>query len=198
MARPYGGRPTCEMCQSIDVRRWRREGRLLPGQSFPYSWSREGEPCGSIAVRIEPGAVVLNFRACSGERVEWRSIEQRVPVVWTACHFGGGRPWFCCNAYADGQYCGRRVAMLFLGDSPVFACRRCYGLVYASQLESLRHRGIGKARKIRIGLGAGPNLFDAFPVRPKGMHWRTYNRLRHLHDVSAARCGLASASGQPR
>jgi hypothetical protein len=28
MARPsYGGRPTCEGCKSIDVRRWHREGR---------------------------------------------------------------------------------------------------------------------------------------------------------------------------
>ena len=192
MARPYGGRPTCEMCQWIDVRHWRREGRLSPGQIFPYSWTRDGEPYGAIRVRIEPGAVVLSFRARACESAAWESVEQNVPVVWTPCHLGGGRPWFRCTATADGRYCGRRVAKLYLGGSAVFACRQCYGLAYASQLESLQHRGIGKARKIRMRLGGGgANLLDAFPPKPKRMHWRTYNRLRYLHDVAAARCGIA-------
>jgi uncharacterized protein YfiM (DUF2279 family) len=35
-------RPTCEGCRSIDVRRWRREGRLLEGQHFSYSRSCAG------------------------------------------------------------------------------------------------------------------------------------------------------------
>ena len=30
-------------------------------------------------------------------------VEQRVPITWTACHFGGQCPWF-----------GRRVALLYL------------------------------------------------------------------------------------
>ena len=29
--------------------------------------------------------------------------------------------------------------------------------------------------------------FDAFPDKPRGMHWRTYDRLRHIHDVAEAR-----------
>ena len=173
------------------VRRWRREGRLQPSQSFPYSWTRDGEPYGSIGVRIEPSGVVLSFRTRISESAEWKSVEQHVPVVWTPCHLGGGRPWFRCTATADGRYCGRRVAKLYLGGSAVFACRQCYGLAYASQLESLQHRGIGKARKIRMRLGGGANILDSFPAKPKRMHWRTYNKLRHLHDLAGARCGIA-------
>jgi hypothetical protein len=120
-----------------------------------------------------------------------KSVEQHVPVVWTPCHLGGGRSWFRCTATADGRYCGRRVAKLYLGDSGVFACRQCYGLAYASQLESLQHRGIGKARKIRMRLGGDANILDSFPAKPKRMHWRTYNKLRHLHDLAGARCGIA-------
>jgi AAA domain len=25
---------------------------------------------------------------------EWKNTEQRVPLTWTPCHFGGQRPWF--------------------------------------------------------------------------------------------------------
>jgi hypothetical protein len=172
------------------VRRWRREGRLNQGETFPWSWTIGGKPYGTINVQIEPNAVLLRFRARSYESAEWKLVEQHVPIVWTACHLGGGRPWFRCAATANGQYCGRRVAKLYLGGGYVFACRRCYGLLYASQLESSRHRGVGKAQKIRMALGGSPNLFDAFPSRPKGMHRRTYNRLRHRHDVATARCGF--------
>ena len=187
MARPYGSRPTCECCQSIDVRRWHREGRLRAGQSFSYSWICGGEPSGSINVRTETDIVVLGFRFRGMESTQWKSIEQRVPIVWTMCHLGGRRPWFRCTASAGGRCCGRRVAKLYLGGCAVFACRRCYGLAYASQLESLHHRGLGKARKIRMGLGGSANVLDDFPDKPKGMHWRTYIRLRHSHDVAAAR-----------
>jgi hypothetical protein len=164
--------------------------RLQPGRSFPYSWSCDGEPWGSIQVQVEPSAVILSFRACLLESTEWKSVWQRVPVVWTPCHFGGGRPWFRCTAAADGRYCGRRVAKLYFGGSAVFACRQCFGLAYASQRESLPHRGIARARKIRMRLGGGPNLLDSFPAKPKRMHRRTYDKLRHLHDLAGARCGL--------
>ena len=91
MARPYGGRPTCEICQSIDVRRWHREGRLQAGQWFPYSWTCGGEPSGSIGVRTETDTVVLSFRSRSLESAEWKSVEQRVPIVWTTR--GEALPW---------------------------------------------------------------------------------------------------------
>ncbi len=187
MGRPYGGTPTCEMCPSIDVRRWRREGGLYPGQSFPCSWTHDGEPCASINVRIEPSSVLLSFQARSSESDQWQSVQQRVPVEWTECNFGGGRPWFRCTATADGKYCGKRVAKLYLGGSAVFACRSCHRLVFASQVEPLRLRGLGKARKIRMALGGGPNILDDFPQKPKGMHSRTYTHLRSVYDLVVAR-----------
>ena len=191
MGRPYGsGRVTCESCISIDVRRWHREGRLHAGQHFSWSWTCGGKPSGSIKVRTETDAVILMYRARSRGDAEWKSVEQHVSITWTACHLGGSRPWFRCIAYANGRYCGRRVAQLYLGEGLFFACRRCYGLTYASQLESSRYRGVLRAQRIRMSLGGSPNLFDAFPSRPKGMHWRTYNRLRHHHDLAIARHGF--------
>jgi len=178
MARPaYGGRITCESCTSIDVRRWHREGRLRPEQHFSCSWTRGGEPAGSISVRTESSAVVLIYRSRSWAASECKSIEQRVPITWTACYLGGRRPWFICSVYSNGRYCGCRAAVLN-GAGELFACRRCYGLAYASQQETPMHRGIGQAQKIRMRLGGSANVCESFPEKPKRMHWRTYLSLR--------------------
>ena len=155
------------------MREWKRRGLLRPGQMFPESWNRAGVPCGSISVRAETDAVVLIFRSQHPGETEWKSTEQRVPILWTACHLGGRRPWFRCPVYSNGQYCGRRVAVLY-GAGDLFACRHCYGLGYASQQESSRSRFIGespqsrfirRSRRIRMRLGGSPDL-------------RTYMRLR--------------------
>jgi len=187
MGRPYGtGRATCESCISIDVRRWHREGSLDRDLSFSSSWTRGGKLSASINVRTETDSVVLMYRARTWGDADWISIEQRVPVTWTACHLGGHRPWFVCRGSSSGRYCGRRVAVLY-GAGELFACRRCYGLTYASQREALYLRDAGKAQKIRMQLGGSPVMSDAFPAKPKGMHWRTYNRLRQRHDLAEER-----------
>ena len=189
MGRRHSGRAICETCQWIDVRQLRRDGHLSPGQTFPYSWTHDGQPCGMIRVRIEATTMVLNFKAASVDRADWRTVEQHVPIVWTACNLGGGRPWFRCTAYDNGHYCGRRVAIIYLGSNAGFACRHCHDLGYASQLETPGYRGLAKARKIRMRLGGSPNLLDAFPDKPVRMHRRTYRRLLEQYSVAAARCG---------
>jgi hypothetical protein len=176
-----------ETCLSIDVRRWQREGWLRAGQSFPHSWLQEGESAGGICVRTETDAVILCFRFRFPDGCNWESTEQRVPISWTLCNFGGRRAWFLCSAVTEGKRCDRRAAKLYLGGSPVFACRQCHDLAFASQLEAVGFRGLGRARKIRIRLGSTPDLFGTFPGRPKGMHRKTYERLRHIHDAAVSR-----------
>jgi hypothetical protein len=178
MARPaLGGRATCESCTSIDVREWHRQGRLHPGQHFSWSWTHGGDPAGTVSVRVECAAVVLSYRYCCPGSNEWKSIQQQVPIRLTACHYGGVRPWFLCSVCCNGRYCGRRVAVLY-GAGDLFACRHCYGLAYASQQESPRSRVISRSRKIRMRLGGSPDVLQPFPKRPRGMHQRTYMRLR--------------------
>jgi hypothetical protein len=161
---------------------WHRRGCLRAGRRFTWSWTRDGKPLGSIDVRTEADAVVLTFTGSH----EWKSIEQRVPLVSTKCHLGGARPWFRCSASVG---CGRRVAKLYLRGAAVFACRRCCGLVFASQSENPRYRAISRAQKIRMRLGASANLAEPLPGRPHGMHWRTYHRL--LARAMAASIALA-------
>jgi hypothetical protein len=177
--------PTCESCTSIDARKWNRQGLLRAGQAFSRSWNRSGVPCGSMFVCTEADAVVLMSRWRSPGDSEWKLVEQRVPIVWTICHLGGRRPWFRCTAFSNGRYCGRRVAILY-GAGEVFACRRCYGLAYASQQESPRFRKISRSRKIRMRLGGGPNILEPFPEKPRRMHRQTYLRLRARGEAADA------------
>lgn len=100
-----------------------------------------------------------------------------VPLEWTPCNFGGERPWFLC----PGARCGSRVAVLY-GPEKYFLCRHCYNLSYESQRENTMYRALHKAQAIRERLGGSANMTLPFPEKPKGMHWRTYGRLRNEHD----------------
>ena len=181
---PFGGRDTCELYKSIDVRRWRREGRLRAGQQFSWSWTSGGEPSGTINVRTEVDAVVLIYRVRSF-LAEWKSTEQRVSITWTNCHFGGRRPWFICSVRSNRQYCGRRVAVLYAAGE-LFACRSCYNLAYESQQGSPVQRSLSQSLKIRVRLGGSPDPLGPFPEKPCGMHWRTYLRLRARGEAAEA------------
>ena len=69
-------------------------GLLRPGQMFPVSWNLAGVPCGSISVRTESDAVVLIFRSQHPGDTEWKSTEQRVPILWTAAILAAVAPGF--------------------------------------------------------------------------------------------------------
>jgi len=94
-------------------------------------------------------------------------------------------------------YCGRHVTKLY-GAGRLFACRHCYRLAYASQQESAHQRGLLKLQKIRMRLGGSLSMLDEFPDKPKGMHWRTYDRLRGLHDAAENRSTMGLMSFRRR
>jgi hypothetical protein len=154
-----------------------RRGCLRAGLRFTWSWTRRGRALGSVDVRTEADAVILMFSPGGAEGNRSKSVEQRVPFVWTLCHLGGARPWFRCSASVGGRPCRRRVAKLYLRDAAIFACRQCCGLTYASQREIPRYRAISRVQKIRMRLGGSANLLKPFPKKPRGMHRWTYYRL---------------------
>ena len=111
-----------------------------------------------------------------------RKVPQEIRVSWTRCHFGWGvRPWLHC------PYCQRRVAKLFNGLAG-YCCRACVGNPpYASQTKSAESRRHFEACKLRLRLGGNASLDAPFPERPKGMHRRTYSRLRYRAEQLEAR-----------
>lgn len=185
--RHYGARNTEEDCHSLDVRRLQRDGLLTPGRGFDWQWTRNGEVTVTISVKVEMGRVVLSYRHRNvGE--EWESVEEPVLLDTTPCHYGGHRVWFSC----PGVRCGRRVAILH-GAGRYFACRICYRLAYASQREDAGDRALRRAQRIRKRLGGSANMMMPFPTKPKGMRWRTYERLRAVSEADCNRSLMALA-----
>ena len=72
-------------------------------------------------------------------------------------------------------------------------CRHCFKLAYKSERETKHDRLFRKAGKIRAYLGWQPGI--AFPdgVKPKGMHWKTFYRMKERYDITAQRiCGITA------
>jgi hypothetical protein len=172
----FNKKTTTNECQSIDVRYLHRNDLLKPGYSFSLGWSRAGRQTGSIGGVTQDDLVTFFYRHRRGPDSEWEDIRETVSLDWTPCNFGGERPWFIC----PGAGCGRRVTMLY-GPGKYFLCRHCYDLTYQSQRDNKMYRALHRAQNIRERLGGSANMTEPFPEKPKGMHWRTYERLWWEH-----------------
>jgi len=189
--RGQGGKDTTSNMRPLDVRRLQRDGLLAPGRAFGWHWSRNGEEVASVQMRTEVDRVTLNYRSRSYGG-EWQAMEYPVRLEWTPCSYGGARAWFRCPA----QGCGRRVAKLYLG-SAIFACRHCHQLAYECQRETDDDRAARRADTIRKRLGWEAGILNGEGDKPKGMHWRTFGRLKAEHDayVRTSLAGMAQRFG---
>ncbi len=167
-----GSTSTTAERRALDVRILMRGGYLAQGQVSVWEWSRfDGSRYGTVVVKAQRyGMVLCHRRQVYGG--EWEAHDYVVTLDWTDCHLGGRRPWFRC----PGQGCGKRVAILYGGS--IFACRACHKLYYESQSDSAGDKGRRRAEAIRKRLGWPPGILNPCGGKPKGMHWKTYSRLR--------------------
>lgn len=122
--------------------------------------------------------LIYNYRADASKA--WEALDYPIQLQTTPCRYGGARYWFTCPAVG----CGRRVAILYLGDK-YFACRHCYQLAYQSQREAPGDSANRRANKIRDKLDWGPGIANPIGWKPKGMHWKTFNRLMRQYHVES-------------
>lgn len=172
---------TMEETKRIDIRYMHRKGLLNPGTSGSLSWSRGGEPTGDIRFTCYSEDLFLHFRFRYHGEDDWQSIEQKIPFDRTPCHYGGYRLWFLCPR------CNRRVGIL-CSDGPLFLCRHCYQLPYASQNETKLDCLVRGMHKL------GDQIFEHYEYgegwgKKKGMHWKTYNRLLAQYERLDAQWG---------
>lgn len=162
----YGaGRPAhnikAESVPRVDVRLWARSGYFERASYFTCGWNRGGEPSGSITVQSSPDSATLIYRIKDLYNDEWQDKRQVVPVVRTACSYGGSRKWFQCPV------CQRRCELLYL-RAYRFACRKCQRVAYTSQSGGPMDRLMHKSHKLQTRIDGG---------RPKGMRFATYERI---------------------
>lgn len=165
----WSSKGTTEANNRIDIRYLKKQGSLTPGTIGALSWSCGDEPSGSIRYITYHDRIELIYRS-RDPGGEWEDVEYPGYFDETDCHYGGTRQWFLC----PGLNCNRRVGVLY-GAGKYFLCRHCHNLAYSSQTEDRANRSARKSRKIIEKLGGDP-YSDFLPDKPKGMHWRTYDR----------------------
>lgn len=174
--------------RALDIRSIHRAGALVAGRSCSWEWRRRSEVVASIGLAAESRERLrLSYRVTKAGQSEEKDYP--VPITWMPCHLGGERPWFLCPC------CGRRVARLY--GSTVFACRHCLRLNYRSQQASKRDRATDRSFDLRRALGCDKGFLflpAEFIPKPKGMHWRTFERkVEQLKDVDARALADAAA-----
>ena len=164
--RSYAGRLETDDFSSLDIRLLSREKLLVPGIRYSGQWS-EGDRVATLELRVQCDSFVLIFKPFSSDT----TVEHWLDIETTPCQFGGRRPWFKCPR------CDRRVAVLY-EFSRHFACRHCGGLAYSSQKEGVGTRAVHQADAIRKRLGWRAGVAYGTGLKPKGMHWKTFDRLK--------------------
>ena len=169
----YCGKPETNDSMPLDIRKITRKGLLVPGYSFGWQWTVNERQVAGINIRVDyDHGMALSYRIKSTGEV----VEQQVQTQTSPCHLGGQRHWFTCPR------CSKRVAVLYAAGR-YFACRQCGGLGYATQKQGIGDRASTHAEKLRKRLAWEAGSLNGDGGKPKGMHWKTYQRLKNHHDA---------------
>ena len=158
-------KPKIEDCNSLDANQLNRGGCLKSGWCGTTTWSRNGVKISSIGIHASNGSLHLSY--CTEE---YGTVSQSVTIERIPCRFGGSRAYFRCK-------CNVRVVKLYAAGKH-FLCRHCYHLPYSSKNESHWDRALRQRKKQRRRLSRNIGLEACMAQKPKGMWWRTYQRLQ--------------------
>jgi hypothetical protein len=162
----WNTKETVDSKYKIDIRLLNKDGWLETGACGTLAIFKNKRNTVAVAYEKEADCIVLQSQYYARDR-----FSQKIKLTRTSCHYGGERYWFQCPS------CNKRVAILYFNSSN-FQCRKCSNLTYPCQQETRTFRLFRKARKIRKQLNARPYWEIPIRVKPKGMHYKTFNRLR--------------------
>jgi hypothetical protein len=133
-----------------------------------WQWLIDNVPQSTISYEVNTCEGNSFFRAMYNEKSDSKQYDFKIPLCTTTPHYGGVRWWLKC------PHCTKRVGKLYL--SGIFACRTCVGMAYESQRLDEAYRKLHKAHAIYRGLKGISGLYGIDPLKPKGMHWKTYHQ----------------------
>lgn len=161
----------------IDIRDLKKKG-------FKYGLEVSGtvnmESNGSFAFSIDQNNLTLMY-TLRDDLDSLRTVRQEIDLHVSECHFGGLRTYFICPK------CGRKVMALYF-STKYFYCRSCCNLTYKSQQEDKIDRALRRVKKLRRRLNAENDMFGIIWHKPKGMHYKTFDRLVDQVNKNTAAC----------
>lgn len=174
----WGKRANTDNASRLDINRMVKQGAIPRAGwcSGLWVWSDKetGKQNSSISYEANTNDKDdLYLRVYYTLKHQNKEMDYKIRIVRTRPNYGGERFWFICPAK------GIRVSKLYLpygGD--MFASRQAYRLKYGSQSETSHDRALRKKWKL---LAKFDDYLD-LPMRPKGMHQKTYERLLAEYD----------------
>ena len=166
-----------ELGVDLDINQLLRDGFIEPGQMTQLKdihWLDDDgdvKANAQIAADMTKGSTVANAARYGTMRIVADWIDQTIQLVAFPRHFGGQQWYFVCPR------ANRYVSVLWsLPGQRFFAGRKSWGnrVAYLSQYYGPGARAYYMAVKLCDRIG-GPG-WDV-PPKPKGMRWRTYERL---------------------
>jgi hypothetical protein len=168
-------------CARLDVHELAREGNLKLGS--------RGRLFGIIGFSAEGGGadgwrLILEFPRKSASGTLLDPVQQTISCYWRAAHYGGHYLMFLCSQ------CHRSARVLYARyrahyhEIWFFVCRTCAGITYQSTMGHRWDRSARQMERLRARLGWRDG--GTVPVRPKGMHEKTYQHVLNLlahHDA---------------
>ncbi|NCU28709.1 MAG: hypothetical protein EOM85_03515 [Candidatus Moranbacteria bacterium] len=132
-----------DWCKKIEIWWLLRDIKAKGGYKYTtVSWGENGSR-GSISIQVsvcnEEKYARFIYTQTDSVTGEKKNFDYKVPIIETPCHLGGTRYWFKCSLYKSGQYCGRRVGVLYK-NGDWFGCRHCYDLTYSSRKANKKYR----------------------------------------------------------
>lgn len=175
-----GWRPHIESALCLDLCHLFEAGALREGCTTSGGWhwtNRDGEETASIGYRAalshEAGTLTLDYTCTDRDTRERKPVTCLIDMDTAPCHYGGHRWYFRC------PYTHRRALKLykFHGIDP-FCHREAIRPrpTYAIQRVSGWDRIMAQRWAIRRKLGDTFSDLCGEPLKPKGMHWRTFER----------------------
>jgi hypothetical protein len=163
----FGEKKRVESCISLSVKELQKDKVLEQKCTVSISW-------GGISIGLRNYGDRIRFAYSTEIEGEKKIYDYYMGIDKTPCNYGGYRYWFVCD-------CGKRTSKLYLRHY-YFMCRCCHHLTYKSQQESGNKldEHTRRAEQIRKRLGSNERGFmDVMtPDKPKGMHWKTYEKLK--------------------
>ena len=180
--RQASSKPSIEDHYSLDICLLNRRGFLEPEEKNVF-WFSDGYEI-LITCRADYRGwslciIVQYLSRLSDGKIQ--CIEELIGIeIVDVLNGKAQRPYFHCPKLA------RRVGVLILGNRG-FAHRTYYRYLYRIQRQGHFDRAVTSGRKIKQRLGGSDQeAATDSPDRPKGMHRKTFNKLRKKHARAVA------------
>ncbi|MCE9643082.1 MAG: hypothetical protein K8Q97_02010 [Candidatus Andersenbacteria bacterium] len=193
-------RAKAETSNSLKISWLKKQGYFPKGESWRsgnVTWTLGmSENKSSIGIDITAGMteeenyIRLHYTYTDYWTKEKSDMNYKIQLETTPCHFGGVRYWFICPLSKNGQYCGRRVGVIY-NIGKWFGCRHCGDIAYQAQFEggNFRMGSVTEPDVEKAFSEAKTHYYNGKPTRKYKRYLRLRQKMNNSWIRAASRFG---------